>query len=293
VSAEPNPRRAMARAVLLLWLGRALAGLLVGYPVARTVGAFMPPGAAYGDAVLFAPGGVVLLEVLRVGGRVLGASLESALLAFVAVSVATLFPLGLALAGLVCPGESGASLARRAARALPPLFALSGAAAVVQAVALTAVGIGLTSLAPAFAQMNERTGDLLVVTTAVVAGAPVLGLGILHDVARAAVIRTEARARTAVAIAWDALRRGPRRAVLAWAAPTGVGAIVVAAAAWATGALDVSRPGASRVVAVALLHQLAVATLVTSRLVWFARALALVPAAPAPAEPFTSEADPL
>src|SRR5262249_15461900 len=160
--------------------------------------------------------------------------------------------------GVVHPAERFAFLASRAARALPALLGLAGVVAVVQVVALVAIGGAVSAVSQGLTPTNERTGDLALLAIAVVALLPILAVGRLHDSSRPAVVKTEVRAWASLLFAWDALRAGPRRVVLAWAGPAAASTALVGAAAWVTGVLDVARPGGGRVAAVALVHQLSV-----------------------------------
>jgi hypothetical protein len=276
----------MARAVLLVWLFRAVAAFALAYPAARTVSAFLPQSPS-ADALLFAPGALHAFEAVRAGGRAIQASLEGSALVFLLVSLAALLPLTMALVGLLHPRETTADLVARATALLPPLIALGGATALSRAVGLAAIAGAASALAGSLeSAIDERASDLLVYGSALVATLPLLALGIGHDLSRAAVIRHDVRARTAVVVALSTLRSAPRAALLGWAVPALASAGVITGAAWLTGALDVSRPGAWRVAAVAITHQAAVLVLVALRLRWLGRALTLVGPPP---EAFASE----
>ncbi|HEX4336026.1 MAG TPA: hypothetical protein VH062_08950 [Polyangiaceae bacterium] len=269
--------RARARAALVLFFFRAASGLVLAYPVARTVGAFLPQAYPVSDALLFAPGGVYAAEALRLGGRAIQASLEGSALVFVLVAVAASFPFAIALSALVRPDESLPSLAKRGARATPSLVALGGAVALGQAILLAAIAGLVNGLAGSFdSVMDERRSDLFVGTVALLGLLPVLGLGLVHDLARAAVVRHGVRSVRATRLAFAKLMSAPSAVVAPWLLPAFASVVLVLVAGWLAGVLDVARPGAARVLAVLALHQGTVVGLVLLRLFWLERALSLV-----------------
>lgn len=288
---ERFSRRARARAVLFVWLFRLGAGLAVSYPTARVVGAFIPPAFPAADAALFEPGGLYAVEALRLGGRAITAALQGSGFVFVLLAVAASFPLALALSGLLRPEESVGSLARRGTEAMPALVALGGAAALLQAIGIGVVAAGIAGLTGSLdAMMDEPFSDICIWLAALAATLPVVGLGLVHDLARAAVIRHEARARSAAFTAFRILLRIPRTVVARWLVPAVAGAGLIAVAAFVASALDVSRPGAARVAGVCVLHQATVLGLVVLRLVWLGETLRLVgPALPRPPSPIAPE----
>jgi hypothetical protein len=121
---------------------------------------------------------------------------------------------------------------------------------------------------------------------------PVVALGLVHDLARAAVIRMKLPALPAAILALDTFKRRARAVAVAWGGPAALGAALMLAAMWVTAALDVSRPGGGRAAAVMGLHQGVVLGLVLLRLVWFERALALLPLPPRAEEQLTDEPGP-
>ncbi|HVW25809.1 MAG TPA: hypothetical protein VHC69_10585 [Polyangiaceae bacterium] len=269
--------RARIRAVLLLFFFRAAAALLLAYPVARAVAAFLPPISPLSDALLFAPGALYAAEALRLGGRAIQASLEGSVLGFILVAIALSFPFAAALAALAHPEEPLPSLAKRGAAATPSLVAIGGATAFAQAVALAAITFAVEGLSGSFdSVLDERRSDLIVAGFALVTSSSVAVLGLAADLARAVVVRRGVRAVRALAVAFAELGRAPLAVFMGWA-PAAAGSIaLVSGAAWAASALDVSRPGAGRVWAVLIVHQLVVLGIVALRVYWLERALGIV-----------------
>jgi hypothetical protein len=269
--------RALARAVLLVWLFRVGAGLAISAPTARTIGAFIPPAFPAGDAALFEPGGLYLVEAVRLGGRALGLSLEGSGFAFLLLAVVASFPLAIALAGLLHPDASFASLAGRAAAAMPSLIVLGGAVTLLSTIGIGIVAAGVGGLSGSLdSLMDEPFSDVCVWFAALVTLLPIVGIGLVHDLARAAVIRHETRAKGALIAALGVVRRLPRRVIFGWLWPAVASAGLVALAAALSGAIDVSRPGAVRVAGVFSIHQATVLGLVVLRLAWLGAALRLV-----------------
>jgi hypothetical protein len=269
--------RARVRAVLVLCSFRAASGLLLAYPVARTLAAFLPQTFPTSDTLLFAPGGMFAVEALRLGKHAIRASLEGSGLSLVLLGITASFPFAIALSSLVHPSETLPSLAKRGAESTPSLVALGGAAALAQGLGIAAIAGVVGWLAGSFdSLMDERRGDLLVVLLGLALTVPLFGLGLLHDLARAAVVRYGMRAIPSAKSGARKLWRAPGPVITAWLSPAAVSVALVLLAAWMTGVLDVGRPSAARVWAVAALHQATIVALVALRLRWLERALSLV-----------------
>ena len=277
---HPAVTRARARAALLLFLFRALTAFLLAYPVARSAGAFLPRVIPAGDALFFADGGFYAAEAIRLGGRAIQGALEGSLLGFVAVAIASALPTAVALSALVYPAESLPALVRRGAEHTPSMIAVGGAAAFVQAVGLVVVALLVNGLSGAFdSVLDERAADLAVVAIGLIAVLPVVAVGLVSDLARAAIVRHGVRATSALRLGARALSDASGAVIVAWLPTVAGGAAIVALAAWAATAIDVSRPGAARVLAVVAVHQVTIALLVVLRLYWLERALTRLGAA--------------
>jgi hypothetical protein len=108
----------------------------------------------------------------------------------------------------------------------------------------------------------------------------VAALGTVRDLASAACVREALGARRALFDGVATFARFPLRVARGVAPPAAAALGLVLLAAWLTGVLDVARPGAWRVAAVLLVHQLAVLGLVLCRAWWLGHALGLVGAQP-------------
>ncbi|HEY4116517.1 MAG TPA: hypothetical protein VGM56_01625 [Byssovorax sp.] len=207
-----------------------------GYRVAfSTLGALGPAwlagrvasGYGGGDADLFAPGGLLLLETARISGRALGPVLGAAsALLLVAILLAPFPYAGLALAfarrGRVRAGE----VVDTALRRYLGLFALFAAALGAEALAAAAVGSGAAKLLDT-SGAEGRAADAAWVGVAVVTWTAVAGVGVLRDLATAAAVTGDLSFRAAIRRGVTSLR--PSLALGYVARAVAMLAIVVAA----------------------------------------------------------------
>lgn len=268
--------RAAWRPALALWAYRLATAWLVAYPLSQAVEA---QGIAHfpgGDAVLFEPGGAHLVELLRIGRPAFTASVESAVVLGVVVSLVSLIPLAAVMVRLVNADLGLGSCLSRGLSHAPPFLMLFGLVLVAQAIILfVALSFAATSLEGLRLLVGPRATDFTLVS----GGALTLGLvatvGVLHDLARARVVRRQERALTALRAAAATFFGHPARVLLGWAVPAFVSLVVVGAAAWAVGALKVEKDSTWRLFAVFAVHQCAAFVVVLSRLTWLERALGL------------------
>ncbi|HEX7668196.1 MAG TPA: hypothetical protein VF395_01365, partial [Polyangiaceae bacterium] len=163
-----------------------------------------------------------------------------------------------------------------AAERAPTLLVLAGATVLVQALVLTftvMLATGAGSLAGSL--RNERTSDLAPLAVGAVGLLLCFALGVVRDLARAATVRHATAALESVRIAARTLSSAPRAVLRAFVTPALVAVALVIGGAAFTSVLDVSRPGAWRVAAVGLEHQLVILAIVVLRLGALARALTL------------------
>lgn len=268
--------RAVWRPALALWAYRLATAWIVAYPLSQAVEAHGIAQFPGGDAVLFEPGGVRLVELLRIGRPALTASVESAVVLGVVVALVSLIPLAAVIVRLDNADLGLRSCLSRALAHGPPFVLLFGLALVAQTILLfVALSFAAPSLEPLRLLVGPRGADFAIVA----GGALTLGLlaavGVLHDLARAHVVSREERALSALRAAAATFFRHPARVLLGWGVPAVVSLVVVGAAAWAVGALNVERDAAWRLLAVFGVHQCAAFVIVLSRLAWLERALGL------------------
>ena len=251
----------------------ALVGVAWAAPLASVLGSVT---GAYprGDAELFDPGGLMLLEALQrtepAGPALSAASIATAIVALFFGLVVLAF----ALAQLGTPGRSRPSWAlARAVRVLPPLalVALVALLAHVVVIALLMIAGGAISRSAWPIPPPRDIARLVLLGLVAVAS---MAVSAMHDLARAAAVTgpsgTYASLRAAVLV----VGRSPLRVAwsFAWRLVAGLAAIGVAFAA----GLAIGERAPAAIVASALVHQIGLAAAGWCRLSWLARAAHLV-----------------
>jgi hypothetical protein len=277
LDAEIRVRKRLG-AVLFVYLTRLLAALLVAMPLSGAIAATGVGQFPAADAILFAPGGTYLVEALRLAAPMLGAFAQShALLALVAGALG-LIPLAALLVALCHAGRLRLTdWAARTTEHLPSFVFLSGLTLATQAAVIFLFSVlGASFRGTLQARFSERNADLAVVALLLVGIACVLGLGIVHDVARSACVRHCVGARRALAIALRVTRTHTRRALVGWLLPASAALVLVGAAAALVAALRVEVPSTLRLAGVVIVHQVVAFAIVLLRASWLCRALRLV-----------------
>jgi hypothetical protein len=268
---EPTPSRFPAAHkrlayVAVLYMYRALSGFALAFPFAVAV---EQPLSGYprGALEVLDPGGILLLEVLRVERSALKPLPGS--LALV-LAVVGLLPMAALLVSLGHTGRlSARRVVERAARRIGTLALLGLGFLVLQALVAT---LGLVLGYKLIAYLALAPDRELVVALGLVAIGCVLAalVGMVRDIAWAAAVHNDAAAYSSGACAVRSLRGG--RVVFAWAwrMVLGMGALVLTAAL---------APSSTRASAVALgtaWHQVGIFAVVFARASWFAAAVASV-----------------
>ena len=286
-TAAPEPPPAAHRRpglVAMLYAYRALAGLVIALPAAAAVGT-TTAGYPRGQGELFDPGGVMLLESLRLARRAAPTVGAGAVTVAILATVLGLFPLAVVIAGLGRRGPlTAAFLAARAwahAGTLALLFGLGLLAQALTAAILVALG---GKLIDALKLVPPREDLAFVGLFTIVLGI-VTVVGVVRDLAYVAAVHDERRFYAACVAALRALRHAPGRAVggYAWRAALGLAGLALAAVA------APSLAGASRgaIVLGVVLHQAALAGAAFARASWLAAAIGVVSTA-APTDPPSS-----
>jgi hypothetical protein len=258
---------------------RALAGLLIALPVAMVVGG---PLSAWpnGQAHIFDPGGVMLVEALRFMRHGIGPVAVEALVVAALATIAGVIPLAILLCGLDREGPLPAGfLAGRAVSRAGTLALLSVVTLPAQAIVGALLGLAGTKLVGAFDLTATGTdmGNAAVVAVVVAA---VCALGVLRDLAFAAAVRSDLRFYSSAANALRVARRSGARAFGAWAYRAALGVAGLALAAWL--APPLAGASAAAVAVGVVLHQAAIVGMVFARASWLAAALRLHDAGPTP-----------
>jgi hypothetical protein len=254
---------------------RAAAGLVLAAPITAAVAATGIGAFPEGDRLLFEPGGLLLVEAAR-SSLNLVAPLTSSTIAVVAIaSVALSLPQALlwTAAAEVTP-EPFMTFVGRAGTRVPSLLALLGLGLLSQVLAgtlgLTVAGFLRNGMA------NPIDGDLWALGVVSLTCLAVLALGIVRDVASAAVACGADNARQALRFGAATILCAPGTTCRRWLGPAALGLALVGAVAAASGVLDVARPGTPRLVAVLVLHQGVLVALSFCRAAWFVAAVRLV-----------------
>ncbi|MEO7033707.1 MAG: hypothetical protein ABI548_07495 [Polyangiaceae bacterium] len=264
-----------AAAGILLWVSRTLLGSLVAYPLLTVVDATGIAGGPDHDAVLFRPGSLLLLELLRVGLPWLGAVCKITLVLGALSALFELLPLACALQLLHDPDRTLGERAARALACFPRFFGLGAVTWAAQAALLLAASLLATALKSALQHGDERTLTLAPFALFGLALLGCLWLGGVLDLARAAVVRHDSGAREALRSALTALRDQPLD-VLSGAYVSALGGLLAyLVAAWLMTRIDLSGPMPARLAFVFAVHQFAIVFGLAWRVRWLRRALEL------------------
>jgi hypothetical protein len=273
--------RARRRPVMIvLWwaLEAALAYALV-YPILAFVrGAY---GAhPQGDAPLWSPGALSAFDLAVSSRAALPPIIAHVSVIGLAALVLAIFPLGAFLTSVAytTPDRRAPPLRRvlgRAARAFPALLVLLVGMTLTElflaGIALLAGGAASSGFT---ASMGEARAQQLGAATTLVLLLPMAIVGVLHDLARAAVIRFEVGGIQALRLALNTLRRGVFASAWSWAWRAAIAWVPVAMGAFVAGRLGGKAGGA--LLAIAALHQLVILARVALRASWLAKAMRLV-----------------
>lgn len=267
-----------AAAGMLLWISRTVLALLVSYPLLAAVRASGMIAGPEGDSVLFQPGSLLLLELLRVGAPWLSSAAELSLILLAVAAIFQLIPLAVALDLLSEPDRPLLERGARALRIFPRFIALGMITLLAQAALLLAASLLGAALKPALASADERVRSI--------APLALMGLGLVAcawfggalDIARATLVRRNAAdggARAALAQAVDCLRQRPMRVLLGVYPSVAGSALAVLAATWFL-ARFVPTQATGRALTLAFAaHQLAMVFAIAWRVRWLGAALEL------------------
>ena len=251
------------RAILVTWLWFAVWGLILAWPAASAIGQELRSNAD-GDAPLFRPGALDLLDYLwRARGVITTELGHVVILAPVAIVGATV-PLAILLTSL-----TGKQRLERPSRTIGELVLFEIGAFVVQALALwSALELGSATSTWLEASLGEVRADMSGVAVFAVGIVLVLVVSIYRDLASAALVHAEESIGDALVVGGRTLVRQPFALAWAWVWRALVGIALVAAGTW----LSMKFGGKSGLflVALFLVHQAAVAWRVAWRASWLA-----------------------
>jgi hypothetical protein len=266
-------------AVIALWAWETVIALIVAWPASALV------RSAYGehprgDAPLFSPGGLVLTDFLSNASHGIAPVMAVVLVVVLLSAVIGLVPLAGMLVSIAfstrllrAPGPR-ATLAR-ALRAFRPLALVLVLSTVTQA-ALWGIGFALGNATAS--GLAERAGEaraqqlgwIVTLLFALLVGL----VGVVQDLARAAIVRFRVRGTQGIRLGLNAFRRAPSTTFWSWAWRALAACLPVV-----TGALvadKIGGRGGLALVALLAIHQLIVAARIALRASWLARALRAV-----------------
>jgi hypothetical protein len=263
-------------AIVAMWAWQTALALFVGWPAAGLAHAAWS-GDPHGDATLWAPGGYALVDWLWHDARGLSELGHETLLVLVVASVAGLVPTAAAMIAIayVTRDRKAAGLVRSLAggmRAFRPMVLLLALVTFLQALvvgagAVLASGVeGWVTASAGESRAQQIEGLVLLVFVGLASG-----LGVAHDLARAAVVRFRVGGLRAFALGAKTLRLYPLSLWWSWAWR----ALASVAPVFAVGAVAgrIGGKGGFDLVFLALMHQAVVFVRVALRQSWLARAL--------------------
>jgi hypothetical protein len=279
--------RKRPRAIIVVYVWQLLWAILVAAPASGWAKSVIG-GHPDGDAALFAPGGRFLMAWLGGGDATLPVVFRTTTLLLLAGAVLSQIPLGILIASLATgDGEAGrapkiGSALRSAAGSFLPLGGILALAGSIEGLVIAG---GVFAAGGLDRLLSDRIGDarsfIVMIVVMVLFGAVACVIGVVADLARAAIVRDVALA-DAPSSVWSVLARGIRqsvrarigRAILEWLPRAAIGIALLALGALASEALG--GKGGLALVALTIVHQSIVALRVVLRTSWLARALRIV-----------------
>jgi hypothetical protein len=261
--------------IACVYAAHAVFALAVAWPPTKVLA---DPTLAYPrrDHVLFEPGGLFLTEALRLARDPLTSLAEGSSFGILVGLYLGLLPLAALLHALGTRERiSAPELAAAAARAFAPLSLLLGGALVVAGLAsLVPLATGSLLETKLGDMLGERGSDLASLGFRAAALLAVGVVGVVHDLARAAIVVRATTALRGARCGLVAFRAWPAEALGGWALRVIAGILVVTIAARVTTNIGIET--ATNLAAVALVHQSVVFLLVFLRADWLAMAVQLV-----------------
>jgi hypothetical protein len=254
--------------VALLYVYRAIAALLIATPAALLAGSILS-GYPRGDAELFDPGGVMLLEAARLARRSLTPLVLQGGLGALVAALVGLLPFAALVAALGHDGKLSARfLAARAVAPVGPLALLWGSALLAQVVVVgLVVLVGERLLAQAGLDLLRE--DLVRLGIVGIGLILAVGLGVLHDLARVIAVLEGRGFYSSAARALLVMERAYPRALWAYVWRGALAIAALSAAGWVSHRIGLSRS----LGLVAVVSQVSVLLAVFLRASWLAAAI--------------------
>jgi hypothetical protein len=262
--------------VASVWAWQTALAAAASWPVAslaRTAYGASPRG----DSPLWDPGGHALLDFLWHGASALAPVSAAAEVALVVGAIAGIVPMTAMMVAMAHVGGDRDSArfvpcmanALRVAPSLLVLLVLVGAGQAATVGIGAAVGSGIATWA--HSAIGEVRAERMGIAVGLVFVALASGLGVVHDLARAQVVRSQSKALRALALAARAFGGAPLPLWWAWAwrATLSLGLVLIGA----TVAGRIGGRGGQALVLLTVLHQTVVVSRVAFRASWLACAL--------------------
>ena len=266
---------ASATACVLLWISRTLFGLLALFPILQAIRVSGMVSGPEGDAVLFRPGSLLLLELFRVGLPELSASLRSALVLGAIGALLQLFALAAAFDWLWLEGSPLSDRFSRALRFFPRFLGLGVTAGLAQGALLLCASLLSAALKSPLQSGDERVATLLPLALLALALVGCGWVGCVLDIARAVVVREEHGFQGALIAALTRLREAPFSVLLGGYPVAAASAFAYLSCLWLMPRLDLSRGAPADLALSFAAHQAAVLFAIAFRVRWLRRALEL------------------
>jgi hypothetical protein len=271
--------RSRPRTLIGVWAWESALSLVGAMPAVALVRAAYARHST-GDAPLWEPGALPLLGLLSREANGVRAATTTAALVLVLAAVAGLVPLAalmISMSSATREGRAigGARTVEGALRVFRPLGVLLVVIGVGQGLVVGAallLGEGAQSWTHTF--LGEARSQQLAIALGATALLGAVALGVVHDLARAAVVRFELGAITALVFGARALRQAPIAVTWSW-----VWRFLASLAPLAAVALLADRIGGRggvALVVLAVLHQSVVLSRVALRASWLAKAIRTV-----------------
>jgi hypothetical protein len=266
-------------AVLFVWLYELLVGVLLAAPIAsyvKSVYGAHPDG----DGPLWADGGLDLISFLADARHAISGMISMGALVLFLGYVVSVVPLALLLMSIAhTTADLRAPPLRqlwpRVVPTIPPLLALLAVMTVVEALLAGAAFFVGGRVGAAFSEsMGDARADQIAVVATLFFLLGAAAAGVVHDLARAAVIRFRQTAWGAIKMGARTFARKPSRLLWSWMWRSGASLIpAIAAAALAT---RIGARSGLALFALFLIHQAVIVARVALRASWLARALRAV-----------------
>ena len=265
--------------IVAMWGLELALGILIAWPMASVV------RAAYGqdpmgDAHMWKPGGLELLNLLLHSDYARSAALTHAALVLAIVTVLGIFPMAALITSVAYTTSDLRApplrkLLARAADSFQPLMILMLLVTFVEVIFVLIAVLAAEGLSGALApRLGDARAEQLGLAVLLLFLGCACVVGVVHDLARAAVVRFRVGSMRALRLAGNALRQTPTNAVWSWTWRTSAGLVplVIGAAV----AAKLGGRGGGALLGLMIIHQLVILTRVALRASWLAKALRLV-----------------